>query len=182
MTQPVNKMTATALDRSKPWYREPWPWLLMAGPAIVIVAGLVTAWLAVSSSDGLVSEDYYKQGLAAGETLARNQRAEELGITAGVSMTRETMRIRLSAAETFKFPASVSVALSHPTRAGLDQRLILKRVAEEYQGEMLLPASGHWIIVIEDEDKSWRLTGSIMLPIAKETVIGGKDVAAKPKS
>jgi len=28
----------------KPWYREPWPWLLMAGPATVLVA-----------------EDYYKQ-------------------------------------------------------------------------------------------------------------------------
>ena len=22
----------------KPWYKEPWPWLLMSGPAIVVVA------------------------------------------------------------------------------------------------------------------------------------------------
>ena len=24
--------------RTQPWYREPWPWILMAGPAIVVVA------------------------------------------------------------------------------------------------------------------------------------------------
>ena len=26
----------------KPWYREPWPWLLMSGPAAVLVAGAAT--------------------------------------------------------------------------------------------------------------------------------------------
>ena len=41
---------------SKPWYREPWPWILMAGPAIVVVAGIATAWLAVRSNDGLVED------------------------------------------------------------------------------------------------------------------------------
>ena len=54
-----------------PWYREPWPWLLMAGPAAVVVAGFATLWLAVSSNDGLVADDYYKQGLAINQTLQR---------------------------------------------------------------------------------------------------------------
>ncbi len=26
----------------QPWYREPWPWILMAGPVIVIIAGVIT--------------------------------------------------------------------------------------------------------------------------------------------
>lgn len=46
-----------------PWYREPWPWLIMAGPAAVIVAGVYTTILAFSSTDGLAADDYYKQGL-----------------------------------------------------------------------------------------------------------------------
>ena len=29
-----------------PWYREPWPWILMAGPAIVVVAGFATLFIA----------------------------------------------------------------------------------------------------------------------------------------
>ena len=43
----------------KPWYKEPWPWLLMSGPAIVVVAAFVTLWLAASNSSDLVSDDYY---------------------------------------------------------------------------------------------------------------------------
>lgn len=171
--------TLTAKNKANPWYREPWPWLLMAGPFIVIVAGIVTAWLAVSTSDGLVTDDYYKKGLAVAETLARSQRAEALGIVAGVSLSRERMRVRLSASQAFDFPPALNVMLSHPTRAGLDRRLVLKREGDVYVGEMLLPASGHWLVLIEDEAKTWRLMGSMMLPAANETMIGGGE-SAKP--
>jgi hypothetical protein len=30
----------------KPWYREPWPWFLMAGPGLVVVAAIATAVIA----------------------------------------------------------------------------------------------------------------------------------------
>jgi hypothetical protein len=176
-------MAMTSNKTSKPWYREPWPWILMTGPFIVIVAGFYTAWLAVSTSDGLVADDYYKKGLAAGETLVKSQRAEELGITAGLNLTSDNMRIRLSARQAdMSMPPALAVMLSHPTRAGLDQKVVLKRVGEAYAGNFHLPASGHWLVLVEDEAKTWRLMGSVMLPAASETVIGGSDAAAKPKS
>lgn len=40
----------------KPWYREPWPWILMAGPAAVVVAGTVTAAIAFSTADTIVTD------------------------------------------------------------------------------------------------------------------------------
>jgi len=167
-------MTTTGNQSPNQWYREPWPWILMAGPFVVIIAGLVTAWLAVTSSDGLVVEDYYKKGLAVGETLARSKHAENLGITAGLSMTRESMQIRLAARQTgMEMPPALRVTLSHPTRAGLDQQALLARSSDGYAGPMHLPASGHWLVLIEDEAKTWRLMGSVMLPAAKEAVIGG---------
>lgn len=39
----------------RPWYKHAWPWILMAGPAIVVVAGIYTFWLAVVSFDGMVA-------------------------------------------------------------------------------------------------------------------------------
>ena len=54
------------------WYREPWPWLVMSGPAIVVVAGIGTAIIAFRTSDGLVADDYYKQGLVINQTLKRD--------------------------------------------------------------------------------------------------------------
>lgn len=174
-------MTATTMEKRNPWYREPWPWLLMAGPVIVIIAGIVTVWLAVRSSDGLVTDDYYKQGQAVGETIARSRHAEELGLTAGLSMTEGGLRVRL--AGSFEaFPPALLVSLSHPTRAGLDQRARLVREGDGYAGAINLPASGHWIVLIEDEAHTWRLMGSVVLPVAAETVIGGGETATRPSS
>jgi len=49
------------MSARKPWYREPWPWILMSGPAAVLVAGGFTAWLAFSSADGLVVDDFDRE-------------------------------------------------------------------------------------------------------------------------
>lgn len=157
----------------QPWYREPWPWLLLSGPAIVIVAGLYTAWLAVTSSDGLVTEDYYKKGLAAGETLARSRKAEELGVGAALRLAQDEIRLRLSMkAAGSPLPSALRVTISHPTRAGLDQQAELKPAGDAYIGTLHLPAAGHWLVLVEDADRTWRIMGSVMLPAAKETVIG----------
>ena len=41
----------------RPWYREPWPWILMAGPAIVVVASFITLWLAVTGADPVIADN-----------------------------------------------------------------------------------------------------------------------------
>ncbi len=162
----------------KPWYREPWPWILMSGPFIVVIAALASAWIAVSTSDGLVADDYYKQGLAVGQTLARSERAAEAGLAAHLRLTSEGATIRLSAREQgFAMPAKITLTLSHPTRAGLDQNVVLIRQGDAYTGAVRLPAAGHWLVLVEDEAQSWRLMGSVLLPAAGEIVIGGVEAA-----
>ncbi len=47
-----------------PWWREPWPWLLMAGPALAIVGCAITIALALQSfSDQPIHEGGMKRGL-----------------------------------------------------------------------------------------------------------------------
>lgn len=159
---------------AKPWFREPWPWILAAGPAIVVVAGFITLWLAIKSSDGLVTEDYYRKGLAVNQTLAQSERAVKAGLQAGLRITSDTLSLRLSATDTtFVLPPTLVVTVSHPTRAGLDQTRILARNGQTYSGEYRLPAAGHWLVLLEDESKTWRLMGNVQLPASGETIIGG---------
>lgn len=167
-------MNAPKTDKG-PWYREPWPWLLMLGPFVVVVAGIYTAYLAIRSADGLVEEDYYKKGLAVNQTIARSDQAKALGLSAGVRVVAEGMAIRLTATNpAFITPTALSVTLSHPTRAGLDQSQTFRNEAGVYAGKLRLPASGHWLVLIEDEAKTWRLMGNVMLPASGESVIGGE--------
>lgn len=164
-----------ALGQSgKPWYREPWPWLLMTGPFIVVVAGIITAWLAVTTNDGLVTEDYYKKGLQVTQTIARSERASSLGLAAHLVVTADVLTVRLSSADArFAQPPRLTVTVSHPTRAGLDQVRVVERKGDRYGAEFRLPASGHWLVAVEDEAATWRLLGNVVLPASGEVVIGG---------
>jgi hypothetical protein len=139
---------------SAPWYREPWPWLLMAGPAAVIVAGAATIWIAFASADGLVAEDYYRQGLAINKVLAREDAARRLGISAEVSFQTGVLRVELRGQN----PEALFAHLAHATRAGHDMRLRLAPVREGvYQAELPPLPVGRWRIVIEDPQGTWRI-------------------------
>ncbi|NLY27599.1 MAG: hypothetical protein GX049_08640 [Alcaligenaceae bacterium] len=50
--------------RAKPWWREPWPWILMAGPAAAIVACIITIVLAMQNyGDQAIEDGGFKRGL-----------------------------------------------------------------------------------------------------------------------
>jgi hypothetical protein len=154
----------------------------MSGPLAVVVASLVSAWVAIKSSDGLVSEDYYKQGQEVVETLDRSKQAEVLGLKAGIRLTEDKVRVHLTGRQAdMPMPSALYMQLSHPTRAGLDQRAKLSPDGQVYAGEIRLPASGHWLVLIEDEAKTWRMMASVMLPAASEVVIGEVTSAGKLK-
>lgn len=157
----------------RPWYREPWPWILAAGPFIVVIAGIYTAWLAVKSNDGLVTDDYYRKGLAVNQTIARSEAAAKMGLVAGVRVSQDALSVRLQADDSkFVMPPTLVVTITHPTRAGLDQSRVLPRDGNLYAGEFRLPAAGHWLVMLEDERKTWRLLGNVILPANGETLIG----------
>jgi hypothetical protein len=40
-----------------PWYRQFWPWFIIALPASAVIAGFITLWLAMSRPDHLVVDD-----------------------------------------------------------------------------------------------------------------------------
>jgi len=139
---------------SRPWYREPWPWLLMAGPAAVLVAGAATTWIAFASADGLVAEDYYKQGLGINRRLAREETAQRLGIAAAIRLESSSIRLELQGAA----PEALFVHLAHATRAGHDVRLRLTPAPDgAYRAHLPALPAGRWHAVIEDARGTWRI-------------------------
>ncbi len=150
----------TARKDSKPWYREPWPWILMAGPAIVVVAGIITAWLAFDSNDGLVEDDYYKQGLAINQRLMRDKVAADLGLGAELiaGSNGRDLRLLLTGSQASSQPERILLRLVHPTRAGADQTIELSPDGSGfYVGRLATPVSGRWNVQVEDFRRQWRL-------------------------
>ena len=141
-----------------PWYREPWPWILMSGPAAVLVAGAATAWIAFAGADGLVADDYYKRGLAINKLLAREQEAGRLGISAQIELLQSKIKIQLEG----DTPPSLFVHLAHATRAGHDMRLRLAPVSPgAYEAALPALPRGRWHMVIEDPRGTWRISREV---------------------
>ena len=57
---------------SPPWWKFGHVWLVIAGPAVVVVASFVTLYLAIRTPDPVVDEDYYRKGIEINKTLADN--------------------------------------------------------------------------------------------------------------
>ena len=138
-----------------PWYRSRWPWFLIMGPAIVVVAGFISLYLAWRTDDGLVADDYYKRGLAINQTLARSARSAALDLAATVDVERDgTVHARLSSRDVL--PPVVRLRLLHPTRAGLDQAADLALGPDgRYTGHVDPGARGRRLVLVETAD--WRL-------------------------
>ncbi|MEW6688865.1 MAG: FixH family protein [Pseudomonadota bacterium] len=138
----------------RPWYKEPWPWILMAPPGAAIAAGAATLWLALASADGLVAEDYYKQGLAINQVLVREQAARRLGISVDVEIGAGRIRAHLRG----QAPRALFAHLAHATRAGFDLRLRLEPAgAGLYEAELPPLAAGRWRLALEDPRGEWRI-------------------------
>lgn len=150
----------TLKSNIRPWYKERWPWFLMAGPGIVIVAGFITLWLAIVSYDGLVADDYYKQGLSVNQSLQRDQKAGSLGLHGDVMRSGLNLRLLLSAESVTAFPSVITLKLAHPTRAGQDQLVQMSLEGQGfYNGKLATEVSGRWHVSIEDPAAQWRLQG-----------------------
>lgn len=53
-----------------PWWKTPAMWLVVGLPALVVVAGCATFWIAVARPDAVVDPGYYGKGLALGQRAA----------------------------------------------------------------------------------------------------------------
>lgn len=161
-----------ATQSTAPWYRHRWPWILMAGPAIVVVAGIGTAVLAVETDDGVVADDYYKQGLAINRTLEREQHAKDLAVAATLQFNEEATRARVVlASHASTPPPALKLSLIHPTRAGEDQVIALAPIAPGvFEGPMTPPHAGNWEVQLEDGPATWRLEGLWHTGVAQVTL------------
>ncbi len=59
---------ATIKTDQNPWWKYGYVWLIISGPLVVVIAGFITLYLALSIPDPAV-EDYYRIGIEINKTL-----------------------------------------------------------------------------------------------------------------
>lgn len=162
----MSEPTLLTPEHKLQWWRQPWPWFLIALPMSAVIGSIITIWLASQNADTLVSDDYYKDGLAIRQVVERDAKAKQLGLSAKLNVQAGALMVNLGG----QLPAgtdSLRLQLIHPTQAGQDIALTLKPVGQQ-EFTVPLPAmpAGRRQLQLEPADRSWRLTGEWHSPFA----------------
>ena len=145
-----------------PWYRHAYVWLLIAFPAASVAGGLAMLFMAVQTNDGLVADDYYRQGMEINRRMERDLKAQAAGLGADIRFLSGRVRVALKARGEFSPPRRLQLSFMHPTRSGLDRTITLDETAPMiYEGSLPQLEAARWYALIEAND--WRLLDSIDL-------------------
>ena len=157
--------TLNAFDKQvAPWYKHRWPWLLMLGPFVVLVAGFVTMWISFSGADALVVDDYYKQGKAINQDLRRDRVASNLGLQFSLRYDAASGNL-VGAMKGLTNQLPLTLLLIHPTVPQKDKRMVVTPDSEgQFSLSLPMLERAHWQVQIEDAARSWRLQGDWSWP------------------
>lgn len=152
----------TEINESTPWYKQWMVWMVITPPFAAVVAGIITINLAIVSNDGLVVDDYYKQGLGINQTLQRDQLARDMKLKADLFVESKELKLRFLGSINDQ---KLTLSFVHPTQGSRDVVLKVTHFAENaYQATLEKQLTGNWNLLIEPDDKRWRIMGRINLP------------------
>ncbi len=148
-----------------PWYRQFWPWFIMALPATAVIAGFYTLWLAMQTTDSLVVQADVGMDVVTERNLAAEKTAAKLGIAATVRIEAESGAVTatVSSAENLDEVATLGLRLRHPTIASRDAVTELTRAMPDadgnptWAGHLLNVPTGRYFMTLSSQS-GWRLS------------------------
>lgn len=148
------------VDTSRPWHLEPMVWLLISGPALVVLACVFTSWLAHTTADDLVQDDYYKSGKGINRVLKRDEEAARQGLAASITATDHELRVRLVTLDGTMLPRELRLRFSHVTQSQRDRVVTLHETTPgTFVGQKPELDGVRYYATLEDTASAWRLTG-----------------------
>jgi hypothetical protein len=148
------------------WYKEPWAWFIFTLPAIAVVAGITTYFIANHNPDPLVVGDYYKKGKAINFELSKMKHAQKLGIKFDFKLFNDELVIKPSGIEKI-FP-KLNVNFYHPTLEAQDFHLTLTPDGNGYFRHYFdQKIQGKWQVTITPFEDHWKIQKTIYAPQEK---------------
>ena len=149
-------------EKSSPW-RQPIVWLVIALPAVVVVAGI--AMVIVASRDGgsdAVPGEVRRTAQIQTADLGPDAVAREAKLSAIVRTDTEHELVEvLPVSGRFDRAARLRLTLQHPARASEDRVLLLEPGQLGWRTQARIDGSHDWKMQLAPEDAHWRLQGRL---------------------
>ncbi|MGB5256252.1 MAG: FixH family protein [Woeseiaceae bacterium] len=153
-------------EDTKPWYRQFWPWFIIALPAASVVGGLTTFWISLQTTDSLVLQTEDDMQIVAERRALADRLAAEMNLAALIDIDLESGAILagMRAGDLQESPAALALEFSHPAFADRDQRIVLNRAQPDedgnpvWSGHFVSIPDGRWYVSLTSNE-DWRLSG-----------------------
>ncbi len=144
-----------------PWYRQSIMPMVVAIPALTVVAGLSTVWIANHNADPQIEDPVRPDIIAMHADPVPDASARARGVSGELAASGGRLHIVLRA-ETADSPAQLHVVFAHAAKETYDQTAEALRTAPGTY-EVATPAlvDGPWYIEVSPDDRAWRLTGQM---------------------
>lgn len=149
---------------STPWYKQFWPWFLIAIPLSSVIVGSQVLRFATDGTNSLVVDDYYKEGKAINHRLDKIEKARALDIKTQLYIEQGQIVLKfLSGAPTSG--EALKLDFFHVTQEFKDFSVLLTRDASgSYRNNEDYPIKGKWRLRLTPMDESWKVQTRINLP------------------
>lgn len=145
---------------ANPWYKEPWPFILISITGLGVVAGSTLAFIGLSNPPEIVSGDYAQFGRGLVDTNVRTGRARELGLSGSMSLSDEGLILTLAALEPDALPETLLVQFQHPAYSDRDAIVMLQRGhGGQFTGPIAEPPHARAQVIVTDLEQTWWLAG-----------------------
>lgn len=148
-----------------PWYRQPWLWFLIMFPAASIIYCAIALTISLNMDNSLVTDDWSKEGRGINMSIARDEKAADLGMEAQIDFSQRNVTVNLSTTDgPAEFPYLV-LNLFHPTLSDQDRVVQFKQIAPgRFAGQLHEDIEGRWYYDLRGPANEWRLKGETLLP------------------
>ena len=147
-----------------PWYKQFWPWFLMAIPLSSVMVGIVMFRFANDGTNALVVDDYYKEGKTINARLDKISQAQALNIQTLLTVSNDEVSVSFQSGSPISGEA-LQLDLFHVTLPKRDRKLLLTRDATGvYRGLVDFPIDGKWRLRLMPLDEEWKVQNTLYLP------------------
>ncbi len=151
----------------KPWYKQFWPWLFIAIPVFAIVRAVHTVYIMNQQSPDLVVDEYYTEGKAINQNLAKFKEAASRNLHGKVLFAGNKAVVTSNANDGLE--DSLVLDFTHATIAASDFQVVAHRSGESmYVAELPITISGKWSLVVHNKATNWKLRAELALPATGE--------------
>lgn len=144
-----------------PWYKQPWLWFILTPLFAAITVSLAFVYVAYTTFDGEVKDDYFKVARGLAVDPSRTEEAIHLGLDADLLIDELTGDV--VATVRGQLPAkldTLQLEIVHPTHEKYDQLVLLHRLSgsDRFNGSLQAKINtGKRYLVLQPADKSWDL-------------------------